>query len=417
MTKARDDVTVDFDPLRPTQIHSIDVACTELRNTCPVAWSEAQGGFWVVTRYEDVEAVGRLSKYFSIAQGNTLPPAPYDLLPMAHYDPPEHTPYRRAINPGLSQQTVDEKLRSRIEYWTDVFIDRVIESGSCEAVYDFAVSIPSAVTMEWLGWENQDEWWHIGKAWHDMQGRPVDTAAWAEGSKAVVSFDERIREELNKRIAKPRDDEMSRILAQKVDGEPIPFENIVRLVRVLIGAGVDTTTSSIGTGLVHLHFQPDDRQRLLDNPDLWPSAVEEFLRRYPPARALVRTCVAETELGGCTISPGEVIYAPITSANQDRSVFASPLTFDLERANSNRHLSFGTGVHRCVGMHLARAEVEMVLRRVVERMPDYCILEEGLLEYSRQSTINGWMKAPMTFTPGKRVLPEIPQMNLAALKY
>ncbi|WP_157221089.1 cytochrome P450 [Flavisphingomonas formosensis] len=416
MVKARKDVTVDFDPLRPAQIHNLDVACAELRHTCPVAWSEAQGGFWVVTRYEDVEKIGRQSKFFSVTGGNTLPPAPYETLPMAHYDPPAHTPYRRGLNPGMSPQAIQDHFLPRIRYWTDVFIDRVIESGFCEAVYDFAVAIPTAVTMEWLGWEDQDEWWQLGKAWHDMQGRPVHSEAWASGSRTVLDFDTRIREELIKRRKSPRDDEMSRILSLEIDGNPMPVDHAVGLIRVLIGAGVDTTTSSIGTGLVHMHFHPEDRQRLIDDPALWPAATEEFLRRYPPSRALVRTCVQETELGDCIIKPGELIYAPITSANQDRAVFASPLSFDMTRKN-NRHLSFGTGVHMCLGMHLARAEVEVVLRRVVERMPDYRIIEEGLLEYSRQSTINGWMKAPMAFPPGKRELPDIPEMNLSALTY
>ena len=297
-----------------------------------------------------------------------------------------------------------------------MFIDRVIEQGECDAVYNFGVAIPTAVTMEWLGWDDKNEWWLLGKAWHDLQGRPLDTEAYASGAHTVVNFDKRIREELEKRREEPRDDEMCRIVAMEINGAPIPIDDAVRLVRVLIGAGVDTTTSSIGSALVHMHFHPEVRQRLLDNPELWPAAVEEFLRRYPPARALVRTCAQEIELDGCVIKPGELIYAPITSANQDRNVFTSPLTFDMDREN-NPHLSFGTGVHMCVGMHLARAEVEIVLRRVVERLPDYRIVEEGLLEYARQSTINGWMKAPMIFTPGKRLLPELPEMDLALLKY
>jgi len=114
MAKTREEVTVDFDPVRPAQIHNIDVACAELRHTCPVAWSEAQGGFWVVTRYEDVQKIGRQSRFFSIAGGNVLPAAAYDRLPMAHDDPPEHTPYRRALNPHMSPQVVETQLAPRI---------------------------------------------------------------------------------------------------------------------------------------------------------------------------------------------------------------------------------------------------------------------------------------------------------------
>lgn len=414
--KAREDVTVDFDPLRPSQINNLDLACAELRHTCPVAWSEAQGGFWTVTRYGDVEKIAKDSASFSITKGNTLPLAPYDLVTMIHDDPPVHTPYRRAFSPDLSKQIVNEKLASRVEYWTDVFIDRVIETGTCDAVYDLAVAIPTAVTMEWLGWDNQDEWWLLGKAWHDMQGRPVDSAAWAWGAETVVKFDERIREELEQRRNAPRDDEMSRVVNAEINGEPMSLDDAVGIVRILVGAGVDTTTSLIGSAVVHLHFNPEDKRRLMENPELWKSATEEFLRRYPPSRALVRTCKTETEMDGCPIKPGELIYAPITSANQDRNVFADPFTFNMERS-PNPHLSFGAGVHKCIGMHLARAEFEIVLRKMMERMPDFRVVEEELLEYARQSTINGWMKAPVMFTPGKTVLSDQPNLNLELLKY
>lgn len=416
MTGTRDDVTVDFDPHRPAQLLNLDLACAELRHTCPVAWSEAHGGFWILTAHEDVRQAGLNSRAFSTTGGVVLPPPPYGDTALINFDPPEHTPYRRAMNPGLSLQAVNEKIRPRIEYWTDLFIDRVIETGSCDAVYELAVAIPTAVTMEWLGWDNQDEWWQLGKAWHDLQGRALNSVAYLRAAEIVSAFDGRIAEELAMRAAQPRDDEMSRILAVEIEGAPIPREHVISLVRILVGAGVDTTTSLIGAALVHLHFNPDERRRLAEAPELWKTATEEFLRRYPPSRALVRTCVQEVEVGGQILKPGDFIYAPITSANQDHHIFDEPLRFDMERT-PNPHLSFGAGVHKCLGMHLARAEFEIVMQKVLERLPDYRMIEDQLLEYSRQSTINGWMKAPMTFTPGARILNDRVNVNIDVLKY
>lgn len=401
----RDEVTVDFDHHRPARVLNHDHAYAELRHGCPVAWSDAHDGFWVVTRYDDVARVTKDHRYFSTTEGITIPPPPYGESALVDFDPPKHTAYRRIMNSTLSREVVEQVLKPRVEYWTNVFIDRVIESGRCDLVYDLAVAIPTAVTMEWLGWDQQDEWWPIGKAWHDLMARPLGDERFNHAAEIVAWFDTRITEELANRRESPRDDTLSYIATMKIDGELIPEHHGISLVRLLVGAGVDTTTSLIGSALVHLHFHPDDRQRLTEDPELWTLATEEFLRRYPPARTLARTCVKETELEGRIIQPGDHVLAAISSANQDDRMFDQPLRFEADRT-PNRHLSFGSGVHMCLGMHLARAEFEVVVRQILARMPDYRVLEDELVDYSRQSSITGWMKAPTEFTPGQKVIPE-----------
>jgi cytochrome P450 len=143
----------------------------------------------------------------------------------------------------------------------------------------------------------------------------------------------------------------------------------------------------------------------LEQPELWETATDEFLRRYTPARTVARTCTEETELGGCAIAPGDRVLAVLSSGNQDGQAFPDPVNVVLDRT-PNKHLSFGAGVHRCMGMHLARAEFRHVVSAVLTRMPDYRVAEDGLIEYGRQSSVSGWMKAPATFTPGPRVRSE-----------
>jgi cytochrome P450 len=405
MQKTRAEVTVDFDHHRPARVLNPDLAYAELRHSCPVAWSEAHGGFWLVTEHKDVERVTRTHQLFSTREGITLPTPPYGQSALIDFDPPKHTAYRRAMNPVLSREAVQMQLKPRIAHWTDVFIDRIIEAGHCDLVYDIAVAIPTAVTMEWLGWSNQDDWWKFGKAWHDLMGRPLGDPGFIHASEVIAGFDTSIAEELADRRSKPRGDALSHVANLEIEGERIAENDAISLVRLLVGAGVDTTTSLIGSALVHLHFYPDDRRRLSEKPELWATATEEFLRRYSPIRTVMRTCVQETELGECPVKPGEHVLAGISSANLDANAFPEPLRFDLERT-PNRHVSFGTGVHMCLGMHLARAEFEIVLRRVLERIPDYRIAEDELIEYSRQSSVSGWMTAPANFTPGRKILPE-----------
>ena len=402
MGKSKADVTVDFDHHAPMAVTNDELIDTYLQQTCPVAWSERHGGFWYLTSYEDTKRIATEWKSFTVEEGIVHPPPPYDKVTMAEDDPPVHTQYRRALNPTLSREHVQDVVRPRIEYWTDVFIDRVIETGECDLLYDIGVAVPGAVTLEWLGFtDDRDEWWRIGKAWHDLWGRPIESKEWASAGETIGWFDTRIAEELQRRRAEPRDDTLTKVTEIEIDGERISETAAISLVRILLGAGVDTTTSLIGSAVVHFHYNHEDRDRLSEEPGLWEVATEEFLRRYPPSRTLVRTCVKEAEFGDFTISPGEKVIASVTAANLDAEVFGRPLDFEADR-NPNPNLAFGAGVHKCFGLHLARAEFIVVMRKILERLPDYQVHEDQLVRYGRQSNIRGWMKIPASFTPGER---------------
>jgi cytochrome P450 len=265
------------------------------------------------------------------------------------------------------------------------------------------VPIPTAVTLEWLGFEDPDEWWKIGDAWHNLFSRSRTGPHFQRAGETIAWFDTRIAEELEARRENPRDDVLTHVLAIEINGEPLSQEDAVGLVRILIGAGTDTTTTLLGSAFVHLHFNPADRRRLVDEPDLMESATEEFLRRYPPTRTLYRTCVQDTDVDGFTIKAGEQVLASILAANLADDKFEDPVAFVPDRA-PNRHLSFGMGVHKCLGMHLARAEFIHIMKAVLDRMPDFALVEDEISDYVTQATMMGWRTVPATFTPATKQL-------------
>jgi cytochrome P450 len=397
------EATVGFDHHRPIAEKNPDEAFAELRRSCPVAWTEANGGHWVTSKYADVEKVLKDWRTFSSTSGITIPKSAATGTAMVDFDPPEHIAYRRVLNPLLGPDVVADRFGPRISYWTTLFIDRVIEKGHCDLIQEIAVQIPAAVTLEWLGWEDRSQWRSIGAAWHNIMSLADNDPRRAEAGATLQMFDAGVRAALKDRRESPRDDGLSAVANMEVGGEFVPDDAAASLVRVLMAAGSETTTSLIGSTLVHLDQHPEDRQRLMDDPSLWEPATEEFLRRYTPARNVARVCVQETTLGGQSIMPGEFVLAGVSSANLDEDLFEDPLAVDLERGP--KHLSFGAGVHKCVGLYLARSEFTHVMRTVLERLPDYRINRESLVANPRQPVNAGWARAEATFTPGERLLP------------
>jgi cytochrome P450 len=170
-----------------------------------------------------------------------------------------------------------------------------------------------------------------------------------------------------------------------------------------VGGGVDTTTALIGAALLHLSQVPADRRRLIEEPDLLVMATEEFLRYYPPARTHARTVAEDIEFAGCPMRKGDRVLLSEISSGRDEHAFPDADEFVIDR-NPNRHLSFGVGLHRCVGSHLARIEFAEVINAILTRLPDFQVDEAAVVEYPNWASIGGWATLPATFTPGKRLL-------------
>jgi cytochrome P450 len=168
-----------------------------------------------------------------------------------------------------------------------------------------------------------------------------------------------------------------------------------------IGGGVDTTTALTSAALVHLGRNLDDRARLSADPGLLDTATEEFLRLYPPARTHARTLARDTDFGGCAMRAGDRALLSEISANRDQAAFPDAERFLIDRF-PNRHVSFGVGIHRCPGSHLARLEFKTMVRRVMDRLPDFVLDEDAVSEYPNWSMLGGWAAIPVSFAPRKK---------------
>jgi cytochrome P450 len=329
---------------------------------------------------------------------NVIPKAPVRLHIPVELDLPEHRSYRKILNP-LTAPTAVARLQPMIKRWTTWFIDEVIETGSC----DFAtvIGVPAVVTLDWLGLDVA-EWRRYTRALHavlaDSPGSPAHTQAIEVD---IPCMEARITEAIALRRVEPRDDLISCLLAQRVDGVPISDGAAYSMVELLISGGVGTTASLVGQTLVHLSRYPEQRRELIADPDLLPRAVEEFLRAFSPTQALARTVSQDTEFRGCPMRQGDRVLLAWSSANRDPAQFERPDEVVLSRW-PNRHTAFGIGIHRCAGAHLARAIAGELLGQILERMPDYAVDETALVHYAHQGVNAGYRQIPATFTPGPR---------------
>ena len=399
--------SVDFDVYAHASMAASDGAWQELRARCPVSWTDRNGGHWTLAGYEPVSTAFRDWETFSSERSDpglcaiSIASSPLPLMLPEECDPPRWHGYRRILAELLSPNAV-ARLAPRVEHWVDHYIDSFIGAGAAELAHDLAVPVPSAVTMEWLGWPS-DEWVPAASTFHEMSKHIPGAEGYHAATARFRWLAGRVDEEVASRRRHPRDDAMSRIVAHEVDGVQLSSEDAASVVMLTIGGGVDTTTALTSAALVHLGRHPDDRARLLEDPGLLDGATEEFLRVYPPARTHARTLARDIEFGGCAMHAGERVLLSEISANRDEQAFPDPDRFVLDRF-PNRHVSFGVGIHRCPGSHLARLEFKTMIRRVLERLPDFALDEAGVAEYPNWSMLGGWASIPATFTPGPRVL-------------
>lgn len=408
---------VDFDLSKHNTMASSNAAWAKLRQEAPVAWTDDNGGAWLVSGYAAAAEAFRNTAALKSGRAVRTIPGPGgspDLLPInaipapttslmipEELDDPLWHPYRRVFADLLSPRAIAE-LQPRITYWVTKFLDDVIESGECDIVATLTSGVPGAVVLEWLGFP-ESEWHRLSDAFHNMSAfRPDDPASQKYLDELEWTFD-RIRKEVAVVRETPRNDVTSLLANTEVDGERTSFEFATGMVNMAMSGGVDTTTSVASAAFVHLHRFPEDRQRLLEHPELMDRAIEEFLRVYPPARTHGRTVVEDTELGGFTLRKDDRVIISEASACYDAEAFPDAETFVMDRF-PNRHMAFGIGPHRCPGSHIARAMFKEMLIQVLERIPDYQIVEDELREYPNWTTLGGWSTAPITFTPGTRRL-------------
>ncbi len=378
-----------------------------LRERDPVHWhAEPDGpGFFALTRHQDVLDVGRDPATFSSVPTIMIAdPGPGLELNidghqmMLAMDPPKHTRYRRIVSREFTPRA-SAALAPRIAELAAQIVDRVIERGECDLVDDIAGELPSYVIAELLGIPLDDgrELYRLTEAIH---AAPESQAPGAAGA-AVMKMFLYAQTVIAEKRARPREDLATKLLHAEVDGRRFDDVDFQLFFMLLVDAGGDTTRNLVGGGMLALFEHPAERERLTGDLDrLLPSAVEEMLRWVSPVVYMRRTATRDTELGGQKIRASQKVVMYYGAANRDPSVFAEPERFDVGR-DPNPHVAFGGGgAHFCLGAHIARIEIEAMLRELFRRLPD--IEPTGPATYLPSTFISGPKHLPVRFTPGAK---------------
>ncbi len=373
----------------------------DLRSRCPVAYSDAYDGFWVITKYEDIREIALDDETFSSADSIMIPPklSGQRSVPI-EVDPPMFLEYRRVLQPHFSPAAVD-RLHPWIEEYVHRCIDRFIEDGECDLVHDLADPLPAMTTLHLLGLPIED-WPKYSEPMHATVFLRQDNPRRVEALEGLKWIREQILEAIERRREQQDgDDLIASLVRSEVAGRPLEDQEILEMALLVVQGGLDTTGSAISNALLHLDEHPEKRRRLDEQrEELLPIAIEEFLRYEAPQQALARTAREDVEIGGQQIRAGDKILLVWASGNRDEDVFDHPDDVVLDRF-PNRHMTFGLGAHRCLGSNLARRQIRLALEGVFDRLPD-CRIDRGRVE--RAETIGivyGYFSMPATFTPGE----------------
>jgi cytochrome P450 len=375
--------TCPFDIDDPSIVDDPYTMYAEHRATCPVGFSETRGGFWYVTDYESVRAGFRNPELLSNAEIKV--PAAGD--PMGKYIPvqldgPLHARWREMLDP-LFTLTRMESYRDAIRDEAVRLIVEVVAKGECDFAQMFTIPYPSRMFCLLMGLppEGLDEYLTLQR---DLSGvsavvrtapgeerpdRETVVAKYHEARQGVDSIFADLRKERLEHGF--REDLVSAILTAEVDGRPVTEQEYHNLTGLLFTAGLETVTATLGNIVVFLADHPEHRRRLVQDPSLIPSAVEEFLR-YESIVAPGRVVTTDGELGGQHMRAGDRVMLITGSAGRDEKVFENADEVVFERS-PNRHLAFGGGPHRCLGSHLARMELRVALTEMCSLMPEFMI--------------------------------------------
>lgn len=368
------------------------------RQQCPVSRSAQHGGFWLAATHATAKRVMDEYATFSSTSGVGIPPHPYRMLPI-DLDPPQQTKYRRILNPRFTPEAVAAQ-RTAITREVDALIDRFIERGSAELASELVRPLLPAIVLPLLGVPSADQ--ARMSAWIEYltRGRATDLEGVAKAGQDIGMY---LMGLVAQRRTQPaRDDIIGVLLTSSVDGQPLSDEDIFRTVLIILFGGLDTTSAVMLESLLFLARNPDEKQRLARDERDWTLAIEEFVRFASPIQGLRRTATRDTELGGQAIKAGDWVFALHGSANRDATVFADAGRCVLDR-QPNPHLAFGSGAHVCLGRNLARLEIEILLRQVLQRLPDFSVDAEFVPDYLAGEA-RGMKQLPVRFSPGCRVL-------------
>jgi cytochrome P450 len=379
----------------------------QLREEAPVYWN---GYEWVLSRYADVvTALGdaRMSSArIVVTRPDEVPPPEimrYQALlnaMMLFSDPPSHTRLRGLVAQAFSARRI-ENMRPRIQELVDDLVDAVVERGELDVIRDIADPLPGAVIAEMLGVPQADQ--PQFKAWARDFAMALDGVGVEElsprrlGLRAINAMSEYLLEIFAARRSAPQDDLITALLVAEEDGQRLTHDEVIATCFLLLFAGNETTTNLIGNGLLTLLRQPDELRRLRDDPELIRTAVEELLRYESPVQLTDRRALEPLEIGGQQIESGQHVTVLLGAANRDPAQFPEPDRLDLGR-RPNRHVAFIQGIHFCLGAPLARAEGQIAINTLVQRLPQLELVSD-VPAWRELDVFRGLVTLPVAFAP------------------
>jgi cytochrome P450 len=384
----------DFESMGPETFDSPHAQFRALRETCPVAWSNGWGGFWALTKYQDIIDVLSDPKTFTTTIQNVVPRvATSRRRPPLHLDPPDHTPYRRAIAPLFREARMAAWEPAVRRMAADLFAP-VLARGEADICREFSYRLPIYVLAEFFNipGAQADQVRDIGSVYNIALQERNDALVQAT-SEQLYGIAKSIIELRKREPLDPENDPTSALLAARHEGQPLPEEMILGTIRQMLVVGIIAPTTAIGSMMVHLARHPELQDFLRANPHRIGDAVEELLRLYTPYRGFARTARKDVEIGGRCIREGEAIALVFTSANRDADKFENPDEFDIDRPVRD-HITFGRGTHNCPGAGLGRLQIRAALEEILGRTKGFEIA--GDIEMTRWPEY-GPLTVPMRF--------------------
>lgn len=377
------------DPRLGRDWHAVYAA---MRERCPVAHSDAHGGFWVLSSFETVHYAMQHHELFTTYPSVTIPAGLGNRRPMLpmEVDPPVHIKYRGLLAPVFSPRRINA-LEAKIREVADELIDGFADRGECEFMSEFAQPLPTVIFTDMMGLPVEEvprfhSWKNILlHGHHDDVDGTLRAPAGKELNEYLVAL-------LEERKGRRVDDIISVLLDAEVEGEKLTDEEVLDMTYLLFLAGLDTVTASLGLQFLTLAQRSDLRDQLVRDPGLIPAAVEELLR-YESLVLAGRTATQDVELGGQLIRKGDRVLINTVAANRDPAQFPDPDEIRFDRGHSG-HIAFAVGPHRCVGSHLARLELKVAHEHMLRRIPDYR-LADGAEIHRHASSVAGLEALPL----------------------
>jgi cytochrome P450 len=378
-----------------------------LRREAPVYWHERQSsrGFWAVTRYADALRVYHDPETYSSERGisltfdNVMPEQAGSGMMMILTDPPRHHRIRQIVSPRFTPRAITG-LELEVRGICDEILDAVIDRGECDFVVDVAAKVPTATICEMLGVpaDYRDLMYALGNAAIGAQDPEYNQgrSAMETGRNAQAEFFSYFAKLIDERRKRPGQDLISAFTHGQVDGAQLTDLEVLFNAFLLIIGGQETTRNAISGGMFALLNHPAEFARLAADRTVMPTAIEEFLRWTTPVTHILRTARKDAELCDQKIREGDKVVVWNASVNRDEEIFPAADRFDVTRT-PNDHLAFGHGEHFCIGAHLARLEMRVMIEQVMCRMPDLELA--GQPERLRSNFVAGIKHMPVRFSP------------------